>query len=68
MCPRAGVLLMNSPVGFGNGIKLQQAVLALGLNIAWELGACAFAINHAVNNGMDDMYTLRRKLPRHALR
>jgi hypothetical protein len=57
MCPGTGVLLMNCPVGFGDCIKLQQAIFAFRLNIVGELGTCAFAINHAVNYGMHDMDT-----------
>src|SRR5690606_41553699 len=68
MRPGAARLAMKLPIGFGNVVRIQNAVFFLQCVTFGEVIADKGRVDGTINDRVRDMNALRPKLPRHALR
>src|SRR5262249_48530774 len=68
MSPRRARLPMQLPIGFGDRLDAEQAVLAALFDDARQTRAQSVAVDAAVNHPVRDMQSVRPILPCHALR
>ena len=59
---------MQMPIGVGNGIGVEQTVLAQSLSDVRSSLLQALTIDTAIDNHMSDMHALWTKIARHRLR
>lgn len=66
-CPGTAVLMMQNPVGIGDGLDIEEAIGSVLFLKLWGAGKQTFPFNAAVNDGMGHVNALRPELPRKAL-